>query len=162
MEQLSTEQTIRITTLITENIVDAISPEESAFVGQIIVSLKEQGSSQSADHPLAFGVGEIIQLTTPFAYEAAKALVTFILERLRGSAVDIFDDALKASGTEAKSAIRGALKRMLSPADDHKTLTDAEKIEAYDHIMNTLTVMKAQSEAKIEIITVIQGFSNDN
>lgn len=77
-----------------------VAPEEASDFEAIINEYnKAKAESPDDEHPLAFGGGDLVNIMSPYVFEAAKVIVGFLLLQAASSAKDIATQAFR-TGTE--------------------------------------------------------------
>ena len=79
-----------------EVVIGEVAAEEGALYHEIIESyLQSTGRVRKPrDHPLALGLGEIIAIASPFAFEAGKLVISSLLDVAKDTVEDAAKDAL--------------------------------------------------------------------
>ncbi|EJJ24521.1 hypothetical protein [Rhizobium sp. CF142] len=77
-----------------------VAPEEASDFEAIINEYnKAKNESPDGEHPLAFGVGDLVNIMSPYVFEAAKVIIGFLLLQAASSAKNIATAAF-TTGTD--------------------------------------------------------------
>ena len=134
-------------------LVSEIAPEEQGDYYAIVQEYTaEKHRGASGDHPLALGMGEIIETASPYVYEAAKLVALYLIAQFGGLAKRITSDAIKAGETVLRARIASWTQKELG---DSITLSSGQLSILLDQVNAKLTELHASKKMKDAISSAL-------
>jgi hypothetical protein len=140
-------------------LVDKIAPEERGDYGLLVAEYRQETSRRTGDdHPLAYGMGELVQFASPYIYEGAKIAVLYLVAELGISAKSLASGVIKAGEEALRERVSSWVKESLSRSGPNALSTE-QRSAMLVSMEKHLTTLKVNRKIKQSIIHEIQRLS---
>ena len=141
-------------------LVDEVAPDEQDDYVSLIKEYRQEISrSTTSDHPLALGIGELIQTVSPYVYEAARIMILYIVAEIGVSAKRLISDILKMTEKSLKERISIWLQENFSH-NGSGALSNQQRLAILGRIETRLSELKANEKTRRSIMNEVNKLVN--